>query len=147
MGEHSAENEIPFAQIALPHAKLIVALMGDHDESTIRAFSESLHKLASTKKIAVVASTDLLHDSDYEKVTRTDKKTLELMSGLKEAELRAEWSYKHQVCCGIGPVCVLLRFAKLQGRKSGVILKYRNSGDDYPESRGEWVVGYGSVIF
>ena len=24
---------------------------------------------------------------------------------------------------------------------------YRNSGDDHPESRGQWVVGYGAVIF
>ena len=29
-GEHSAENQVPFVQAALPKAKLVVALMGDH---------------------------------------------------------------------------------------------------------------------
>jgi AmmeMemoRadiSam system protein B len=61
--------------------------------------------------------------------------------------LLKSWSYGHQVCCGIGPVVSALRFAQSQGCTQGVLLHYRNSGDDFPESRGNWVVGYGAVVF
>jgi hypothetical protein len=40
-----------------------------------------------------------------------------------------------------------MTYAKQQGCKKATLLRYRNSGDDFPESRGEWVVGYGAVAF
>lgn len=146
-GEHSAENQIPFVQVALPHAKLVVGLIGDHDKKTRTELVKSLQKLASKKDIVVVASTDLLHDADYELVSDTDRETLSKIAALDESGLEASWSFEHQVCCGIGPVLTLMQFAKTQGRESGLVLKYRNSGDDHPESRGSWVVGYGAVCF
>lgn len=94
-----------------------------------------------------MASTDLLHDANYELVAETDKKALSMIAGLDEAGLESAWSFELQVCCGIEPVLTLMQFAELERVESGSILKYRNSGDDYPESRGSWVVGYGSVIF
>jgi AmmeMemoRadiSam system protein B len=62
-------------------------------------------------------------------------------------KLAASWTYRNQVCCGIGPVLALVEFAKAKGCKEGVLLHYRNSGDDFPEGRGNWVVGYGAVSF
>ena len=41
----------------------------------------------------------------------------------------------------------MLRFASQMGCRAGLRLYARNSGDDFPESRGEWVVGYGAVVF
>jgi AmmeMemoRadiSam system protein B len=145
--EHSAENEIPFVQAALPKAKLVVGIMGEHTPETIQAMAQALHRLAAQRKIVVVASTDLLHDPDYELVTATDKHTLKLITSLDVTGLESAWRFDHQVCCGIGPVLTLMKFAELQGCKSGRLLYYRNSGDDYPESRGSWVVGYGAVVF
>jgi len=145
--EHSAENEIPFIQVALPGAKLVVGLIGDHDPRTLDEVVGALKELAAKKKIVVIASTDLLHDADYELVTKTDKGTLGLMAEMKDDELLSHWSYGHQICCGIAPVVATIRFAKTQGEADGVILHYRNSGDDHPESRGNWVVGYGSTVF
>ena len=146
-GEHSAENQIPFAQVALPQTKLVVALMGDHSRKSIAELSDALAELSRQQSLAVVASTDLLHDPDYDKVTATDHSTLEMISGLDESGLSGAWSYEHQVCCGIAPVLTLLRFVKLRGVDSGTVLHYRNSGDECPESRGSWVVGYGAVVF
>jgi hypothetical protein len=40
-----------------------------------------------------------------------------------------------------------MKYARQQGCSKATILRYRNSGDDYPESRGQWVVGYGAVAF
>lgn len=146
-GEHSAENQVPFVQVALPRARLVIGLIGDHDEDTIRALAKALRQLGDRRSIAVVASTDLLHDPDWEKVAATDRQTQALIAALRSDELAQSWSFGHQVCCGIGPVLTAMAFAKEMGATNGVVLRYRNSGDDFPDSRGSWVVGYGAVAF
>jgi hypothetical protein len=146
-GEHSAENQIPFAQRALPGVPLVVAILGDHAPDTVRDLTDALAALAATRRVTVVASTDLLHDPDYDRVARTDRRTLALIAALDAQGLAARWSYEEQVCCGIGPVRVAMEFARRMGCRAGATLLYRNSGDDHPESRGNWVVGYGAVVF
>jgi hypothetical protein len=42
-------------------------------------------------------------------------------------------------------VLVAMQFAESRGSRRADVLFYRNSGDDHPESRGNWVVGYGAV--
>jgi len=146
-GEHSAENEVPFIQHILPEAGLVVALTGDHEQRTIDGVVQALRALAERKKIVVVASTDMLHDADYELVSRTDKATLEKVAAMQHRQVAESWDYSCQVFCGITPVLAAMRFAQSQGCTEGTVLHYRNSGDDHPESRGNWVVGYGSVVF
>ena len=145
--EHSAENLIPFAQAALPGARLVVMLMGDHDAKTIDQLVAALVELAKTKRIVVIASTDMLHDPDYDLVTRTDRETLKTLAALDEATLARTWSGERQTFCGIMGVLAGVRFARAQGCKAGTVLLYRNTGDDHPSSRGQWVVGYGAVVF
>ncbi|MCP4577049.1 MAG: AmmeMemoRadiSam system protein B, partial [Deltaproteobacteria bacterium] len=146
-GEHSAENEIPFVQAALPHAKMVVALMGDHDSETLDALVGALDALSKKKRLLVVASTDMLHDPSYDLVTKTDEKTLKKLAAMDCEGLRKTWGYDNQILCGIGPVLAVMKFAKGKGSQKGSVLYYRNSGDDFPESRGRWVVGYGSAVF
>ena len=146
-GEHSAENEIPFVQTALPDTKMVVALMGDHDPKTRDALVGALDALAGKKRLLVVASTDMLHDPSYDLVTKTDEKTLEKLQAMDCEGLEKTWGYDKQILCGIGPVLATMKFAIGKGCKKGSVLYYRNSGDDFPESRGRWVVGYGSVVF
>jgi len=147
MGEHSAENELPFIQAALPGAKVVVGLIGDHDQMTLDALVNALVDLSKRKRIVVVASTDLLHHSDYNLVTESDKETLALISTMDDAELLNRWDYSNQVCCGLMPVLTVMRYSKALGCNCGTKLYYRYRGDDNPESRGDWVVGYGSVVF
>jgi MEMO1 family protein len=146
-GEHSAENEIPFVQVAAPDAELIVALLGDHAAATIEALVKGLVGLGRKKSLLVIASTDLLHDADHAKVAACDRQTLNMIANLDTAGLTASWRFDNQVCCGIGPVLTVLRYAATRGCTRGEILCYRNSGDDHPASRGSWVVGYGAVVF
>ena len=146
-GEHSAENQIPFVQVALPRAALVVALIGDHDGKTLEQLADGLAELAAKKKILVVASSDMLHDPDYDLVTRTDKATLKLVEGMDCKKLLQEWSYDRQIFCGMMPVVATMRFAAGLKCQQGTVLKYENSGDMHPESRGQWVVGYGAVVF
>ena len=146
-GEHSAENQIPLLQAALPDAKIVVAMMGDHDGESVDQFVAALKSLSAKKKILFVASTDLLHDADYDKVTKTDRKTLALIADMDARGLAGSWSFENQVCCGIMPTIAAIRFAEAMGCKQGSLLHARTSGDDSPESRGNWVVGYGAVVF
>ncbi|TFH14249.1 MAG: AmmeMemoRadiSam system protein B [Lentisphaerales bacterium] len=146
-GEHSAENEIPFVQAALPKAKLVVAMFGDHEKTTLDQLVAGLNELAAKKKIFVIASTDLLHDPDYDLVSTTDRITLKKIAALEVKDVASSWSPGRQVCCGLMPVLTAMQFARDQGSKAGQVLYYRNNGDDDPSSRGNWVVGYGSVIF
>jgi MEMO1 family protein len=145
--EHSAENQIPFLQVALPQAKTVVALMGDLDDSTVDDLVTALVALADRQSLLLIASSDLLHDPDYVKVAATDRRTLGHLERMDEAALLDAWSGPHQTCCGLGPVLTVLRYAAARGVTRGATLCYRNSGDDFPESRGQWVVGYGAVIY
>lgn len=147
VGEHSAENEVPFIQAALPAADLAIGIMGDQDAATVAETVERLTALARTRRTLVVASSDMLHDESYERVRRADRHSLKLLCEMDEAGLRAGWSAAHQTFCGLGPVLALVGFARAQGCTAGQVLCYRNSGDDYPESRGQWVVGYSAVAF
>ena len=146
-GEHSAENEVPFVQTALPQARLVIGLFGDHDPASLNAMAQAILGLAENKKILVVASTDLLHDPDYPLVTRTDQQTLQQIAALDEHALLNRWRPDNQICCGLMPVLTAIRVAKGMGCTKGTPLYYRNSGDDHPESRGNWVVGYGAMVF
>ena len=145
--EHSAENQVPFVQAAFPSSRLAIGLIGDHDRATVSELVAGLNALAKQRRILVIASTDLLHDPDYDKVTSTDKATLATITAMDADALVAGWSGRRQTCCGIMAVLTAIEFARAQGAKQGTLLHYRNSGDDFPESRGQWVVGYGAVVF
>ena len=146
-GEHSAENQVPFVQRALPRAKLVIALVGAHDRATQRDLLEALLGLARRKTIVVVASSDMLHDPDYALVSQTDRDTLRKVAALDHAAVLRDWRLDRQTFCGIVPVLTAMQLAQQLGGRKGTVLHYRNSGDDYPESRGQWVVGYGAVVF
>lgn len=145
--EHSAENEIPFVQTALPDAKIVVGIFGDHDRETLGAVVAALVELAKKKKIIVIASTDMLHDADYDLVSRTDRDTLKKLTDMDVDGLVRAWDMEKQIFCGLMPVLAVMKFSQLQGCGKANVLEYRNSGDDYPESRGNWVVGYGAAVF
>lgn len=146
-GEHSAENQVPFVQAILPNARLVIGLIGDHEAQTRRDLVRALGALAQQQTILVIASSDMLHDPNYELVTKTDQRTLQAVAAMKTEELLDRWSQQNQIFCGMSGVAAVIEFAKAQGCRTGTVLTYRNSGDDFPEGRGQWVVGYGAVVF
>jgi AmmeMemoRadiSam system protein B len=146
-GEHSAENQVPFLQAALPATPLVLGLIGSHEPSLLEGLAAALGKLAKKKKVLVIASSDMLHDPDYERVRTTDQDTLRQVASLDITGVMREWEYDRQIFCGLAPVVTAMTFARQQGCSRGTVLRYRNSGDDHPESRGQWVVGYGAIAF
>ena len=108
--EHSAENEIPFAQMALPEVPIVVVLVGD--ESGAISLSKALIELNKKKRVTIVCSTDMLHDEDYDKVYKVDTNTLALTEQMNIEGLLKEWSYDNQIYCGMKPVLAGLLFAR-----------------------------------
>jgi AmmeMemoRadiSam system protein B len=147
IGEHSAENQIPFIQTALPNTSLLIALIGSHDPAILDALNTALQKLGRKKNILVVASSDMLHDPNYELVRKTDQATLKKVTSMDITGILRSWNYTQQVFCGIAPVVTAMKYASQLGCKKSTVLRYRNSGDQFPESRGQWVVGYSAVAF
>lgn len=146
-GEHSAENQLPFLQVALPGVPVAVGLVGGHAAGQPDELAAALRAAAAGRRVFVLASTDLLHDADYDRVRASDAQTLLMMERLDSEGLNRAWSYETQICCGIGPVLVALAMARLAGCRQGRRLCYCSSGDIDPASRGQWVVGYGAMVF
>lgn len=147
IGEHSAENQIPFLQTIFPDTPLVIGLIGSHDPAVLEALATALVKLSGRKRTLVVASSDMLHDPNHELVRKTDLATLKKVTTMDVPGVMRAWDFTQQVFCGIAPVVTTMQYARQQGCTKAVILRYRNSGDDFPESRGQWVVGYGAVAF
>jgi len=147
ISEHSAENQLPFLQCALPGVPVVVGLFCGHQAEWPHALAEALLSLRARGRCLCIASTDLLHDPRYETVCATDADTLALMEKLDSEGLNGAWSLTRQVCCGIAPVLGMLAFVRAAGCQRGKILFYENSGDVDPSGRGQWVVGYGSVVY
>ncbi len=145
--EHSAEMEVPFIQVALPKASLVVGLIGDHDATTLKELVAALTELSRKMRILVVASTDMLHDADYDLVTKTDKDTLKKVEAMDVDGLVKSWNLRNQFVCGIAPVLAAMQFAQTQGCKKGTVLHHGNSRDEVPDSGGPYIVGYGAVVF
>lgn len=147
VGEHSVENQVPFLQVALPETPLVLGLVGTHDVVARTRVSEALSALACTKRVLVIASSDMLHDPSEERVRTTDERTCGMLSAMDSDGLLQSWSYTHQVLCGIAPTAMAMEYARAQGVTCGQVLAYGTSADVSPECRGQWVVGYGAVVF
>ena len=61
----------------------------------------ALTRLAGRKKLLVIASSDMLHDPDYERVRRTDQSTLKRVAALDINGVLHAWDQTEQVFAAI----------------------------------------------
>lgn len=145
--EHSLEIQLPFLQVVLRDFQLVPLVMGDQDEKTSRELGKALAELvrATSKRVLLVASTDLSHFYPYERAVVLDKAFISRVEALDPDGLLKDLEYKICEACGAGPVIAVMFAAKALGARRGVILKYANSGDVTGDKTS--VVGYLSAIF
>lgn len=138
--EHSVEVQVPWVQKSLPKARIVPVVMGKPDDSTTRSMAAALEELAKTKKILVVASTDMSHFLGKTEANALDRETAELIRALKTGALaRSAQRYENRMC-GAVPVLAALAYAQRLGQAKVDILKYSDSSDaGTPDDR---VVGY-----
>lgn len=145
--EHSLEIQLPFLQVVLGEFELVPLVMGDQDQRTCRELGRALADLVkrASKKVLLVASTDLSHFYPYERATVLDKAFISRVEALDPEGLIKDLEAKVCEACGAGPVVAVMFAAKVLGARRGLILKYANSGDVTGDKTS--VVGYLSAIF
>jgi hypothetical protein len=135
--EHAVEVQVPFVQRALPGATIVPIVMGLPTRTTIRTLAAALAKTCLTKKVLVVASTDLSHFLPKAQAETTDAETAALIRSLRTDTLIRKAEAGENVMCGGGPVAALLLFAEKAGRpKVEILARTDSSGSGGP------VVGY-----
>jgi len=130
--EHSLEVHLPFLQLVLGRIELVPLVVGD---ATPEEVAEVLELLWGGDETLIVISSDLSHYHDYETAQAIDRRTADLIRGLRLEEIGPYQA------CGCIPLHGLLTVARQLGLQIE-LLDLRNSGDTAgPRDR---VVGYGS---
>jgi len=143
--EHSVEIQLPFLQVVLGDFKFVPIVMGSQDRRTCEELADVLYKVIKTRKILVVASSDLSHFHRYDQAVSLDSVMLAHMEKMNSAGLLADLAEGNCEACGGGPVVTAMMYAARQGARGSEVLKYANSGDITGDKRG--VVGYAAAVF
>jgi len=143
-GEHSLEVQLPFLQTVLGKFKLVAMVMGDQEESTIRATAEVLSATLKGRNVLMVASTDMSHFHPEKEARKLDKVFETSLSAFDTNKLIRAVSDGRTEACGLGPVAAVVEAMRRLGGQKVEIISYDTSGSstgDFSE-----VVGYLSAI-
>jgi AmmeMemoRadiSam system protein B/AmmeMemoRadiSam system protein A len=144
-GEHSLEVQLPFLQTVLGRFKMVAMIMGDQEESTIRATTEVLSASLKEKNVLLVASTDMSHYHPEKEARKLDKTFETALASFDSSRIINVVTSGKCEACGYGPVTAIVEAMKRLGGQEVEIISYDTSGSttgDFSE-----VVGYlGAVI-
>ena len=152
--EHSLEIQLPFLQRVLGEFKLVPIMMslpfyivGEDALAPCQQLADALAALAKTRRVLLVASSDLSHLPDYKAVKKFDARTEELLAAYDVPGLVRYMWQKHECrACGDAPIVTALLAAKQSGADHVRVLYRTNSGDVTGErERAQYVVGYMAV--
>lgn len=141
VGEHSAENQIPFVQRALPGTPILPLLAGEVDAAGLRRLTGALARILAERNVLLVASTDLSHYHPLARAVEMDSRVIGRVrrldaEGLAEMQARGLCEF-----CGVVPTLAALAAAKEAGASEGILLG-RGTSADAPGGSAERVVGY-----
>ncbi len=144
--EHCLEVQIPFIQYFNPSAKIVpIILRAEELEicyDVSNAITTALKKIS--KKVLIIASTDMTHYEPYELAKKQDKLAIDMMLQLDAQGLAKIVIQRGISMCGVFPAATVVLVAKNMGAKKCELIKYATSGDvsgDYDS-----VVGYAGII-
>ncbi len=138
--EHSVEVQVPWIQTVLPKARIVPVVLGTPGEETAQALAGALAELTKTRKVLVVASTDMSHFLSRREAAALDKETAEMVRTMKTGALLRGALRSDNRMCGTAAVLAALAFARKEGPARVDVLAYADSAEaGGPEDR---VVGY-----
>ncbi|MCK5125583.1 MAG: AmmeMemoRadiSam system protein B [candidate division Zixibacteria bacterium] len=143
-GEHSLEVQLPFLQTVLGKFKLIAIMMGEQEESAIRATAEVVTAVLKDKNALIIASTDLSHFYPEKEANRLDKNFEKALTSFETNKIIDVVEQGKAEACGFGPVAAMVEAERRIGGKEVEIISYGTSGaitGDFSE-----VVGYLSAV-
>lgn len=153
--EHTIEIELPFLQRVCPNCTIVPILMGQDDEETVQALAAALLAVLhnDSRRVVIIASSDLSHYPKYEDALAADGATLGAIETFDPARVR-ETLMKTMLkgipnlvtcACSDGPILVTMHVAKGLGADTATVLGYANSAETSGDR--SQVVGYGAVMF
>ncbi|MCX6559830.1 MAG: AmmeMemoRadiSam system protein B [Candidatus Aminicenantes bacterium] len=138
--EHSVEVQVPFIQRVLPKARIVPIVLGRPDEATMRTLASALAGLAKSRRILVVASTDMSHFLNKKKAAAEDAATIDLVRSRQTSALLRLVERGENILCGGAGVLTALYYAERLGSPTVDILARADSTEGGgPDDR---VVGY-----
>lgn len=144
--EHSVEIELPFLQATLqPGWRLLPIMLQQQTVGIARQVSQVLSQLAETRRLLLVASSDLSHFYDQRTADRLDGIILDAVTRLDgEAIITLDQSGQ-AFACGRGAIATVIETVKRHPSAQARVLRHATSGavtHDYRE-----VVGYAAAAF
>lgn len=157
--EHSVETQIPFLQESLSSFQIVPMVVGSSDFETYQKIGEALagvigQQQAGSRKILIIASSDLSHYPSDEDARVVDSSTMQALLTMNPeyfSQVNAHWMNRgipQLACtyCGEGAVTIVMVAAKTLGANRAHLLRYATSAD-VPYGEKNRVVGYASVAF
>jgi len=145
--EHALEVQLPFLQSVLSNFKIVPIVMGEQSLENCRELAEAIVgaiKKQKSKKVLLVASSDLSHYHPYERAVEIDSRFIRYVERYDYLGLYKASRAREVEACGLGPVITALIAAKKLGADKTKVLFYANSGDVTGDKSG--VVGYLSAV-
>jgi len=149
--EHSLEMQLPFLKRLLPDVPIVPLLMGFQVRATIVSLADALGSILPSRRLLLVASTDLSHYFDAVRAASLDSRVQAAVGAFDADRLLAlfeqypEGERGRYVACGGGPAIAVMRAARTRGAAEGRVLRYAHSGEITGDNSG--VVGYLAAAF
>jgi len=126
-------------------------LMGFQVRATIVSLADALGSVLPSRRLLLVASTDLSHYFDAVRAASLDSRVQAAVGAFDADRLLAlfeqypEGERGRYVACGGGPAIAVMRAARTRGAAEGRVLRYAHSGEITGDNSG--VVGYLAAAF
>lgn len=146
LNEHSLEVQLPFLQALQPrlHISAISLFPLDYKtcEELARAIAAAISKCS--KKILILASSDMSHFLSREEGSKLDHMALEQILNMDPAGLYNTVRSNNISMCGMIPVAIALKAALIMGATKSDLIGYTDSGETTGDT--VQVVGYAGLI-
>lgn len=144
--EHSAEVELNFLLRRNANLKAACLAVGSMPLREAQKAGDGLAAAvrAAGEPVLLVASSDMSHYLPDAEARAKDRRALEALLALDEAELWKRVNEEDITMCGYIPACIAVRAAKALGATRAELVAYGTSGDVSGDF--ENVVGYAGVI-
>lgn len=141
-GENSIEMQIPFLQMVLKDFRLVLVEIGEQSLENCDIIANALYEVLKDRdKYLMIASSDMSHYLSYDDATNIDNSTIAIINKFDPLALyERNESEGHNILCGYGAVCAVMRASKMLGASNIKKLRYANSGDITQDKNR--VVGY-----
>ncbi|HUU86476.1 MAG TPA: AmmeMemoRadiSam system protein B [Candidatus Glassbacteria bacterium] len=144
--EHSIEVQLPFLQyIYGSNFKFVPICFQMQDLNSILEIGKTLAEVFLTKKIVIIASSDMNHYQPQKITVEKDIEAIQAIEELNENRFYSLIETKNISACGYGPIATMITTAKKLGGKKAELLSHITSGDITGDLSS--VVGYAAMTF